>query len=523
MHWSRPLAWILLVLGLQSAGAPAAETPSAAPHPEVAIVVNGASPISVAIGAYYRAKRNVPAANVVTLQIPLADPTLGNTVQELISSRAAFDAQIRVPLERFLKQPDRESTIQILVLTSGIPHRFAARLCKLDGAYPRDCPRASVDAELAVLFSQLVGAGGIGAGGEAVNPYFDSTQPFAAWRAAHPQAPLRYLVARLSGFQSPLDPESGIPVDVKSLIDGAQATPPRNATVLVDEDPRSLAGRRAGNPVLLAPIATLLRGRGVPLLHDQSARFVASPAPLLGYASWGSNDSSSGAPPFYGRIAGKLVPGAFAPRSIAVDLVSTNGRSFVSPVKTYGQSLATDLIHLGASGVAASAFEPLLIGLARAPILFRNYFEGATAIESFYRSVPYLSWMNVYLGDPLMTSAVRVAAGDDSDGDGVPDARDNCLHFPNADQRDTNGDGFGNACDADFDGDGRVSAGWGALPPGVTGDLAALERAIAQRRYDADLDLDGDRDVDADDAGIASLWLFLPPGPSGVAKPAEPK
>src|SRR6185295_18261381 len=98
--------------------------------------------------------------------------------------------------------------------------------------YPRDCARASVDAELAVLFSNLIGAGGIGANGEAANPYFDSSVPFAKWRADHPKAPLRYLVARLAAFQTPLDEPSGIPADVKALIDGAQASPARNATVL---------------------------------------------------------------------------------------------------------------------------------------------------------------------------------------------------------------------------------------------------------------------------------------------------
>jgi hypothetical protein len=35
----------------------------------------------------------------------------------------------------------------------------------------------------------------------------------------------------------------------------------------------------------------------------------------------------------------------------------------------------------------------------------------------------------------------------------VPDASDNCLLTVNADERDTNGDGIGNACDADFNGD----------------------------------------------------------------------
>jgi hypothetical protein len=46
----------------------------------------------------------------------------------------------------------------------------------------------------------------------------------------------------------------------------------------------------------------------------------------------------------------------------------------------------------------------------------------------------------------------------DQDGDGVPDAVDNCPATPNADQTDTDGDGFGNACDEDSDSDGCTDA-----------------------------------------------------------------
>ena len=93
----------------------------------------------------------------------------------------------------------------------------------------------------------------------------------------------------------------------------------------------------------------------------------------------------------------------------------------------------------------------------------------------------------------------------DSDGDGVVDNLDNCVLVPNADQRDTNGDGLGNICDADLNNDGTVNFG----------DLAQFKSNFLGT--DPDADLNGNGQIDFGDLALLRAAFLAPPGPAGYA------
>ncbi len=91
----------------------------------------------------------------------------------------------------------------------------------------------------------------------------------------------------------------------------------------------------------------------------------------------------------------------------------------------------------------------------------------------------------------------------DTDEDGIIDLDDNCTIIANPDQRDTDNDGFGNLCDADFDNNGLVSFA----------DLNQFRENFGTSNPDADLD--GSGSVSFHDLDIFRNLFNLPPGPAG--------
>jgi hypothetical protein len=114
--------------------------------------------------------------------------------------------------------------------------------------------------------------------------------------------------------------------------------------------------------------------------------------------------------------------------------------------------------------------------------------------------------------DDSAPATVTITADLDTDIDGVPQSLDNCTAVANADQRDTDGDGYGNLCDGDLNNDGEAN----------TLDLNLYRLAhrteLGEDNYDPDADFNGDDSIDTLDLNIYRGLHRQPLGPSCCAE-----
>jgi hypothetical protein len=103
--------------------------------------------------------------------------------------------------------------------------------------------------------------------------------------------------------------------------------------------------------------------------------------------------------------------------------------------------------------------------------------------------------------------SLQAAPVPDTDGDGVPDDRDNAIDVPNPDQRDSDGDGYGNVSDPDLNQDLVVDLF----------DLSLLDARWGGS--DADADFNGDGQVDGADLSVMDGLFGGRPGRSWIDTP----
>jgi len=109
---------------------------------------------------------------------------------------------------------------------------------------------------------------------------------------------------------------------------------------------------------------------------------------------------------------------------------------------------ATEHVHVYVDGVLAASQD---VDTANGPDSFDIPVQVAEGTHQLR-----VEWEDE--GEVLATTSRTVIVGSDLDGDGVIDAADNCPDLANADQSDIDGDGKGDVCDPDMDGDGHANA-----------------------------------------------------------------
>ena len=280
----------------------------------VLLVVNRNVPLSRQIADYYRPRRSVPVKNVCTIS------TAGD--EEI--QWGVYEEQIERPIAECLKQAGLVEKVLYIVTTMGVP-------LKVDGPGSGQlAERASVDSELALLYSKLKGRQHARTGG-VPNPFF--MQRDAPFR--HPAFPI-YLVTRLAAYDL---------ADVKAMIDRSLQARNRGRFVIDLQSEKDEPGND-----WLRTAAMLLPASRVVL--DETTRPLYNQTEVIGYASWGSNDD---------HRTRRLLHFQWLPGAIAAEFVSTSARSFARPPETWApsgawgdksryfagspQGLVADLIH----------------------------------------------------------------------------------------------------------------------------------------------------------------------------------
>lgn len=352
----------------------------------VLVVVSDASAISQAIGAYYATARGIAGDHV--FHLPNTTPVL----EEI--TRGEYRNDIRDKLVDFFtnQRPDLKDVIKYIVLTKDVPLKIND-----PNGTGLLAQSASVDSELTQLFTGNVPDGG--QTGKIVNPYCKTYHSPANWS----HADLSYMVFRLDGYQTNVDPATGVPADVKLLIDNS-LSPATSGSVLLD----ATASTGMGNDWMVTA-NDILTKMNFPVTLDTTGTMQSGYSNLIGYCSWGSNDPANAGVPYYGEIptgSGVFWPGTFVAGAVASDYVSTSGRTYLDGNQNYGQSLEADLIHMGVCGTNGHVYEPYLDAVAYPQFLLPHYLQGEQVGLAYYQAVPYLSWMNVVVCDPLMKSGV---------------------------------------------------------------------------------------------------------------------
>lgn len=321
----------------------------------VLVLWNRPNPEGEYVANYYAWKRGVPKENVVRVIMDAGEDTNLNAFNQGVVQQVRDKAKAS------------KTPIDFIVLAKGMP----LRIFEDNATYSLDAYIATMDLNLQPMKQpqrdqfQRVG-----------NPYYGKAEPFSKAKFGF------YLVTRLDGYSYD---------DAIKLVDNSLAAKPDKGPFFIDSVATVDSSGYGQMNASMVEAGDILKKKGLEVTVDRTGDFVLPSQPVMGYCSWGSNDQHFSASTYR---AVRFKPGA-----LAETFVSTSART-LKPV-TDGQSVITDLIASGVTGVKGYVAEPFTLALARPHILFDRYTSGYNLAESFAMASPVLKWKDVVFGDPL--------------------------------------------------------------------------------------------------------------------------
>ncbi len=349
---------------------------------EVVVVFNSAVPESAQLAKLYREARNIPAANLIGLPMPITADI----------SRAEYNATIQNPLrlefdKRGFWHRARDANnillpssnkIRALVTLRGVPLRIKpepapAPTPDTPKTVPNNpittCDNAAVDSELAMF-----GVEGLPLMGVLENKYYRSEKSIS-----EANLPFLMLTAR---------------IDAASL-----ATCERMIRDAVETEATGLWGRAyvdiankypLGDKWLEQIVVDNLRA-GIPTVVDRFNDTLPKNYPMTEaalYYGW-----------YDGNVSGPFLNPKFRFRkgAVAVHIHSSSASQLSNPA----QNWSAPLLDKGAAATIGNVYEPYLELTHCLDILHQRLLAGHTWVEAAWMAIPVSSWQSIVLGDPL--------------------------------------------------------------------------------------------------------------------------
>ncbi len=336
---------------------------------EILVVANGRATSSVRLAKYYMQKREVPKDNLIKLW----------TSYEETCSREEYLKKIAQPIRKFLAQKQFKNKIKCLVLMYGVPLRIAESL-PADQITDRKAQDtvASVDSEIALVLAKEYALEGW-----QPNPYFLGFAQIKEHKFPREDV---LLVSRLDG---PTDQTVSRIIDdsIACEMQGLQGTAFFDARWPRPKNLEKLSGY-ALYDASLHFAAALLTDRGIPVVLDAEAELFAagSKLPTSLYCGWYS--------------PGNYVD-AFTWRQGAVAYHIASGECVTLKNKK-NRGWCKMILENGAAATIGPVGEPYVQSFPLPQFFFPILADDKVClVESYFLSLPFLSWKMVLIGDPL--------------------------------------------------------------------------------------------------------------------------